>query len=525
MGAEGYKRLGPPDAVVRLVPGKELRSTKLSSLEGFVLSRVDSMCSLQTTCLLTGLGEEKTLEILLELKDKGLIVVGDPEDTPAIVGSTTDPPHRPAEPRRSVGAALERVDTVVDATPLGALADQEIEQPEGEEDDPDALAAEEPRRRATGEWKDSDTDEECDLKPEIRKSIREQHNRLGLLNIFELLGVPPEADIKLIRKGFFAKSKMFHPDRHFGKKLGPYNSMLHEIFKQMNAGYKLLCDASKLQEYRQMVLQQQEQEHLAQQVELAAEEGNAEHEPVAGEYQVTTRRRPRTSTFRAQRAKALMDLVGQRQGADRPAPAPSPPPPADEDRGRRVRRQSDHRIRAQRVTGALFSRAKKAQQFYAQGKAQLDRGQFLAATASLKLAMTYNPQERAYGEAFAFAARKAGELTAENCFKRGMMEESVGRFDAAALSFVKAAQQNPKGAYLIKAAEAMLWTRDSQDLIRAKDYATKAVQTEPNSVDIRIVAAKVYKAAGMKRNARRELQQALKIEPNNSEVKDLLRKL
>ena len=160
-----------------------------------------------------------------------------------------------------------------------------------------------------------------------------------------------------------------------------------------------------------------------------------------------------------------------------------------------------------------------------QGKQQLERGQYLAATASLKLASTYNPEEKEYAALFQIAASRSGELTSENYYKCGMMEESVGRFDAAAVSFEKAARQNPKPRYLAKAAEAMLWSHNSGDLIKAKDYVTKAVQADPNSVDVCLVAAKVYKAAGMKRNARRELQQALKIEPNNQEARELLKRI
>jgi tetratricopeptide (TPR) repeat protein len=528
-----YSKLGPPDAAVRLVSGADLKQTGLSSVEGFVLSRVDGMSSMQTICLLTGLGEEATLEILSKLRDKGLILVGDEE--------------------LASSQPLQPVDTLVDPSPLGLQLEEPG--PADTADPADTDTRETPAAEAE-EWKDSDTDEEVELKPEMRDRVRERHGALGQLNLFELFGVSPESDIKTIRKAFFAQSKIYHPDRYFGKKLGPYADMLHEIFKQMNAGYKMLCDKQKLADYRQMVVQQMEQERLARQVEqqAAAEEAEErrqtgehlaeeENDGTAGQYQQIRRPhrpaadpprqqpepRPRSSgAFRSHRAKALMDLVGHKRPPERPAsPAPSaaPPPPTDlpTDPARQKRRQTDHKIRAARVTGVLFSRAKKARQFFAQGKAQLDRGQYLAATASLRLARTYSPEEKEYAEAYELASAKARELTAENHFKRGMMEESVGRFEAAAASFLEAAEQLPKPLYLVKAAEAMLWTHAGDDLIKAKEYVTRAVQADPNSVDIRITAARVYRAAGMKRNARRELQQALKIEPNNPEAKELLK--
>jgi curved DNA-binding protein CbpA len=537
-----YSKLGPPDAVVRLVGGTDLTATGLSSVEGFVLSRIDGMSSMQTICLLTGLGEETTLDILTKLHDKGLILVGDEEPAPS--------PSPPLAP----------MDTVVDPSPLGLQVEEEPAVSETvEEPAPTDTAEEAPTDTADDEWKDSDTDEEVELKPEMRKRIRELSSALGQMTLFELFGVPPESDIKTIRKAFFAQSKIYHPDRYFGKKLGPYADMLHEIFKQMNAGYKMLCDKTKLNDYRQMVVQQREQERLARQVEHEAareeeeerrrtdehpmeEEEEEELDAPAGQYQISRPKKPvqpqpaeqaparpaarASGAFRAHRAKALMDLVAHKRPHDKPAPSSSPAPPPStppDDRNRQKRRQTDHKIRSARVTGVLFTRAKKAKQFFAQGKAQLDRGQYLAATASLRLAMTYCPDEKEYAEAYEQASTKARELTADNYFKRGMMEESVGRFEAAASSFFKAAEQNPKPMYLVKAAEAMLWAHSADDLIKAKEYVTRAVQADPNSVDVRITAARVYKAAGMKRNARRELQQALKIEPNNPEAKELLK--
>jgi curved DNA-binding protein CbpA len=479
-GVERFDGLGPVDAAVRLTPSVDLTTARLSAVEGFVLSRVDGTATLKTLCLVTGLGEATTLEILRGLRQKGLILVGDER-----------PPAQPG---------------------AGGLDDEDT-------DEHPMVTEEEPQAPET----------EVDLSPELQRQVRELFNKLGRLNIFELLGVPPVAEIREIRRAFFAQSKIYHPDRYFGKRLGPFRDMLEEIFKQMNGGYKMLCRQEKLTEYRAMVLQQAEEERLARQVEVETAEAMEEDQQAASQLAESLgQARPRSSsgTFRAHRAKALKELV-KRHRPDEPASPAGSRGEAElaaelEEEGQR-RRDEDRKRRPSRVTGALFTRVKKAQQFYAQAKQQLERGQYLAAAASLKLAVSFNPEEPEYRQAYERASSKARELTAETHFKRGMMEESVGRFDAAAESFVQAAQQEPtKAVYLQKAAEASLW---SGHLIKAKDYATRAVQVDPGSVDIRIVAAKVFKAAGLKLNARRELQEALKIEPGNVEVKELLRGL
>jgi len=205
-----------------------------------------------------------------------------------------------------------------------------------------------------------------------------------------------------------------------------------------------------------------------------------------------------------------------KQTASRVAPRPQEP------EARLLRREDDRKRRASRLTGTLFSRAKRATQFFAQGMKQLEKGQYLAATASLKLAVAYNPEDKEYSRRYEEAIDKSREVTADSYYKRGMMEESVGRFDAAAVNFTKAADHHPVSHLLRRAAEACLW---SNELIKAKEYATKAVQTEPNSVENRIALAKVYKAGKMGKNAKRELQVALKIQPTNKEAKELLKEL
>ncbi len=311
--------------------------------------------------------------------------------------------------------------------------------------------------------------------------------------------------------------------------------MLQEIFKQMKAAYTFLKDEGQGKAYSEMVAQEMEEARAIRQVEQQAEQAleedlevddgsdrhvRLEQQQKAAE-EVHAKSRQRKKSLRAYSAKqALVKMTGAAKGASKQTPPQALHRPETQDRLQR--RHDDRKRRATRLTGNLFSRAKRATQFFAQGMTQLEKGQFLAATASLKLAVAYNPDDKEYKLRYEEAIEKSREVTADSYFKRAVMEESVGRYDAAAVNFIKAADSHDKPVYLCRAAEACLW---SNELIKAKEYATKAVQSEPNSVENRIALAKVFKAAKMGKNAKRELQEALKLEPGNSEAKELLKEV
>lgn len=562
----------PLHARVQMREDADLTKAALTAEEGFVLSRVDGQTDVESLCLISGLGDATTIRILWRLRAKGLIQVGDepvpetPTQEPRRTRKSSETPAR-EEPRRSrrssetpareARRARKSSETPAREEPRRTMKSEAAaretaareEQPRSRRASPPIQAQDTVVDGAPLSEIDTDTEgmpaipelievpeveEGIDLKLEIRKDIRALHAKLGDLNCFELLDLPPYSNPKEVRRAYFKKSKKFHPDRHFGKKLGPYQEMLQEIFKQMKAAYTFLKDEGQGKAYSEMVAQEMDEAQAIRQVEQQAEralkedlkvEDDSSHASLEEQQkaadEVHAKSRQRKKSLRAYSARqALVKMTGAAKGANKPMPPRAMHRPESEDRLQR--RHDDRKRRATRLTGNLFSRAKRATQFFAQGMAQLEKGQFLAATASLKLAVAYNPDDQEYKLRYEEAIEKSREVTAESYFKRAIMEESVGRYDAAALNYIKAAESHDKPVYLCRAAEACLW---SNELIKAKEYATKAVQTEPNTVENRIALAKAFKAAKMGKNAKRELQEALKLDPNNSEAKKLLKEV
>jgi hypothetical protein len=178
--AETFKDLGPKDACPMVNPATTPRGAgiRLSPVEGFVLSRVDGRTSYSQICSLTGLGFEATLDVLRKLKRERLI----------------------ANPGESA--------------PLLEL-----------HDDGSAVAAEE---LAPGP----------DLDDETKARIVRLHRKCKTLSPHQLLGLPADADAAAFKRAYFAASRELHPDRHFGRDIGPFRDRLAEIFAHLTQAFE-----------------------------------------------------------------------------------------------------------------------------------------------------------------------------------------------------------------------------------------------------------------------------------------------
>jgi hypothetical protein len=197
--------LGAKKDKPRLNPQADLAALKLTPVEGFVLSRVDGSASYEEICRITGLGEEPTLTILRRLRKEGLIVGPNDPVTPAVPSRAT--PVAGTQVRRPTPdrSLLEKMD---DGSPVA------------------------PAEVAAG----------GDLPLEMKERIVRFHRRIKKLNRYEVLGLEPNADRAELKRAYYAASKELHPDRYFGKDLGPFREMLGDIFARLTEAFQSLDD-------------------------------------------------------------------------------------------------------------------------------------------------------------------------------------------------------------------------------------------------------------------------------------------
>lgn len=202
--------LGSRDDRPRLNPGADLTAFRLTPVEGFVLSRVDGTLSYEEICLISGIGNEPTLAILRRLRRDKLILgpkdaIPPPAPPPAhtpVAGVPVTPP--PPGDRRSL---LERLD---DGTPVTS----------------------------------AELDAAPELPEEMKARIIRLHRRLKKLQPHEMLGLEKDAERGEIKRAYYAASKELHPDRYFGKDLGPFREKLGDIFARLTESFQRLETAT-----------------------------------------------------------------------------------------------------------------------------------------------------------------------------------------------------------------------------------------------------------------------------------------
>jgi hypothetical protein len=190
--------LAPRDAVPHFRSATPLIELGLGPEEGFVLSRVDGTSKLGDLLNLVPFPPERTVEIVRKLWIAGAIEI--PGHAPPVVSE-----KKTLAPSNS--STQIKVPT---ATQVPAGVDLSLEQ---------------------------------------AQTIDAFYMSIGQKDAFALLDVPRDADKKVIKRAYFKLSKDYHPDRFFGKSLGPYAERLSQIFQALKSAFELLSDDNRRAAY------------------------------------------------------------------------------------------------------------------------------------------------------------------------------------------------------------------------------------------------------------------------------------
>lgn len=492
------------EAVPRLVPETSIENVHLTAVEGFVWSRVDGILNVGELSTITGLPEDQICQILQKLAT-----------------------HRLVELSLNPGLSIAE---------LGAAS---IKSPEADDErafEEAVLAAEKKKAPESGL-----EEAETDLAAEIRQEIDLFYERLDEYTFYEALGIDPASDQRAVLRAYKQRSLKFHPDRYFGKKLGAYKSKLEEIFKYLSRVKDFLTDPASRHTYDASLSKDMEllQElEAAQRIENEAYKESASStvqgegagdvfipapsesraaSPIASVAEENGSRRPRQRRRSPLTARALAVRLGISQ--NEPV---SPQAPLREEISEKRRQQARLRISQAAMKAVDDQRKQRADVHYQDGIQQLLANNFIGAASSLKLALVFDPDNDEYKKKYHVASTRAGEILAERDLKQARFHASVGRWEAAARAFAKAADHHPNLQNMCEAAQALV---KAGQLREAKHYAIKGTEIEPENVKARVTLAVVFHAAGMHRNARRELDHALGLDPDNKEARSLLREV
>ncbi len=181
--------------------------------EFFVLSRIDGSQTVAQICTTSGLGKEKTLRCIEQLRHHGLILF--PGETPK------GPPR--AAPKSAKPAASDDLASAIQTRFPVAFQDFPFDQ--------ELLA------------------QAVEIEDDFKQEILFVAAQLDDVTYYELLGVSPDAGRRDLRASYFKMSKRYHPDRFFRKVLGDFEPLIERIFRRITGAYQTLSHRQKRAEY------------------------------------------------------------------------------------------------------------------------------------------------------------------------------------------------------------------------------------------------------------------------------------
>jgi DnaJ-domain-containing protein 1 len=154
-------------------------------------------------------------------------------------------------------AVLARVDGALDTTDIAALAglsEEVVDEVVASlvqvgllSDQSGGTVPPGPIRRSSAEI--SMTPDVPRISEEEQRRVSEVYDKLNRIDHYRLLGVAATADVKDIKRAYFALAKLFHPDRFFRKDVGALRPKIDAVFAAMTNALDTLTDASRRQTY------------------------------------------------------------------------------------------------------------------------------------------------------------------------------------------------------------------------------------------------------------------------------------
>ena len=418
-------------------------------------------------------------------------------------------------------------------------------------------------------------DDALDPAPDMPIERRAQIDRLfpllGLVSHYEVLGVAREAEAAAIRTAYFEQSKAFHPDTVFRKNVGPYRARMEAIFKRLTESYEVLSKRKSRAAYDATL------------PSTHAGPASPRTEGSAGR----SRRAPSVAPPASERAPSVAPPASSRAPSVPPpaaarAPSVAPPPPlappktaaparaaepvdepasgparasspvavarARELAARHLRGGAPARppanavtdaarrpvpaVRDQHVRGLAMSLRETAAQtggldpierHVLEGRRLEEAGDLAGALREMRLAALRGPDRPHVQLHLQRVARSAAVAFADVHRQQAEQEEQRKMWSAAAVSWGKVCDGRPDEPEAhVRAAVALV--EASGDLHAAQRLARRACELR-DDVASRRTLARVYMAAGLTLNARRELERARTLDPSDRITETLLREL
>lgn len=479
MPIEGAQALGDWESFPHRLDNRPVDTLGLSADEAQVLSAIDGTQTIEMICNGSTLGRNETLSSLFSLMGRGLIVVtqvGRSEPAPAAEMAALPPSPSGIStpgaarleilPFRGVDVGDERV--LKGYGPVGFIPGLPH------------------RRPGQGRYGSYQFDKralllKCGLSVSEKREVIFLSQNLPRLDHFEFFDIEPTADRTEFKKAFFAFSKKYHPDARYQRDAGPFEPYIQFIYRHAREVNELW--------------QSDERFRI---VYARAVEG-------------------RNRAYR-EGLEAMREEQAHRKRQDRLALA--------RDRKTQIQERLARNAKARRVQsnrGPGLERVNRAEKFYQDGMAQYQEGNVGPAANLLRLAVTYDPRNRVYAQAFEKIDREARYARAERIWAQGEDAANMGRVNEAIDHWSQAVELSRRADYAARLAQYL--HEQNKDVRKAVWAAELAVASAPQDVDYLVLLATIYETAELVAKAAGALERALKEAPGDDGIKKKLKAL
>jgi tetratricopeptide (TPR) repeat protein len=152
------------------------------------------------------------------------------------------------------------------------------------------------------------------------------------------------------------------------------------------------------------------------------------------------------------------------------------------------------------------------------------KGDMVAAANALRVAIELDPENAELRATQGEAQAAADGILVEQYLKQAEYEERSERWADAGRSWTRVARTRPSDANAHERA-AHCAVKGNGNLHEAAAMGQRAVQLEPKNPVFRRTLANVYLSAGLSLNAKRELEVALQLAPNDAATTALLKRI
>jgi len=392
--------------------------------------------------------------------------------------------------------------------------------------------------------------EDVEIDQALQEKIVRTFKRADRLNHYELLGVARDADRAEIRKAYFELSKTFHPDSYYGKHLGSFKAQMEVIFRKITDAYEALGRQKKREAYDQ---------YLERSIAVSAAEEKISRVEERAEAMSRALTRP---PIVERQAGTIDAAAASRQWQPSQAPSKQPvraiPGTPEYDRMQRKRELLERRLggrsvqpskkkesvrsmpapttkvgaktalrdltRSLKHTAGLTGGVDRAEHHIESARLAEAQGDLAAAATALRMAITLDSSRRDIQEQYRRVNSHLRVQLVDIHREQASYEENNNLWAAASISWAKVADAVPEDPIAPRRAARALLSAGG-DLRKARDFAQRSLELAPDSLEARLLLARIYIQAGMDNSAAKELDEAAKLDPGHEMVKNLRKQL